>query len=279
VAAALLGLCSLPSPALGGSCLEDVPSGSVSAVARVGAPCLDDRRPGDFRSEFDDVVVLGRAGDFFCTGTLIHPRVVLTARHCLPLDEVRFGPSADRAIGARGVARVVEHPDPAFDIALVVLDREVDTVRPRSLRPAWMSEVPPMGMVRAIGYGADGRSIGAKRALGLAATGWGCDPQRRSRYGCTPEHELLVPGFGGLDTCRGDSGGPLMERDGSGWRLLGVTSRSIAGADRDCGDGGIYTRVDRLEGWIAAELGSMGSGANPGSARRGSEAHGRRGER
>src|SRR5699024_3375862 len=50
------------------------------------------------------------------------------------------------------------------------------------------------------------------------------------------------------DTCRGDSGGPLIYRkDGRAW-LVGITSY---GGER-CASGipGVYTRVNRYLGWI-----------------------------
>jgi endonuclease G len=52
------------------------------------------------------------------------------------------------------------------------------------------------------------------------------------------------------DTCTGDSGGPIYIRDGQDWLLAGATSRATKGSVNNCGDGGVYVRVDRYLDWI-----------------------------
>ncbi|KAI1285987.1 Plasma kallikrein [Halotydeus destructor] len=67
---------------------------------------------------------------------------------------------------------------------------------------------------------------------------------------------MLCAGFkyGGHDTCKGDSGGPLFVKKQERWTLLGVTS---AGS-RCCGmcenDAGIYSRVASYTDWIKGQL-------------------------
>jgi secreted trypsin-like serine protease len=56
------------------------------------------------------------------------------------------------------------------------------------------------------------------------------------------------------DTCRGDSGGPLYISISGKWLLAGVTSRGTDLAQTMCGDGGIYTRVDKYRAWIESEI-------------------------
>ena len=54
----------------------------------------------------------------------------------------------------------------------------------------------------------------------------------------------------GKDTCNGDSGGPAYIRIGNTWKLAGTTSRATEDATHNCGDGGIYGRVDKHREWI-----------------------------
>jgi uncharacterized protein (TIGR03382 family) len=59
----------------------------------------------------------------------------------------------------------------------------------------------------------------------------------------------------GIDTCPGDSGGPLYLTTRHGVFLAGVTSRSYADASVACSEGGIYGRPDKVLDWIEAEAG------------------------
>jgi len=78
-------------------------------------------------------------------------------------------------------------------------------------------------------------------------------------YGCLPDREL-VAGHSGLmlDSCNGDSGGPLYVQGADGqYYLLGATSRGARGGFHKCGDGGIYVRVDLCLDWIRKVTGAQ----------------------
>ena len=65
---------------------------------------------------------------------------------------------------------------------------------------------------------------------------------------------MCAGGNGGADTCKGDSGGPLFGTDPDSGELVlvGITSWG-----RECGDGGVYTRVAKFQDWLCRESGVM----------------------
>ncbi|KFB47000.1 AGAP009844-PA-like protein [Anopheles sinensis] len=61
--------------------------------------------------------------------------------------------------------------------------------------------------------------------------------------------QLCVGGLNGTDSCRGDSGGPLMRRVSNIWYLAGAVSFGA----KVCGTAGlpgVYTNVEKYLGWI-----------------------------
>jgi secreted trypsin-like serine protease len=78
------------------------------------------------------------------------------------------------------------------------------------------------------------------------------DPHHPKRFGCLPGREIVAGQRGlRLDSCKGDSGGPLYIRKTKGeYSLLGATSRGARESFTTCGDGGIYVRVDLCLDWI-----------------------------
>lgn len=76
------------------------------------------------------------------------------------------------------------------------------------------------------------------------------------------ENQLCVGGTAGRDSCRGDSGGPLMVIIDNHWHLAGIVSVGPV----KCGTAGIpgiYTRLGRYLDWVAGriELGANGMGS------------------
>jgi secreted trypsin-like serine protease len=231
------------------------------------APTESDEEPtesaiiGGTRTGAYPAVMLLFAGDLatgagsLCTATVIAPRVLLTAAHCVAADEV--GPDAEFAVftgtdfdaknGRLLTVSSVMH-DPAFDarrleaghdVGAVILASAVGT-RPIAVNRGTDPQTLIGQPVRLVGYGVnDGAhqtGSGVKRVTTTALHG--------------VDAHLLAIGDGDHGTCQGDSGGPAFMSIGGVQTLVGVTSFGEVG----CSRGGYDTRVDRYGAFIDAAL-------------------------
>jgi secreted trypsin-like serine protease len=183
-----------------------------------------------------------------CSGVLVDPGLVLTAAHCIQdgaaAAYVHFGDNhlqSERTVPAACHA----HPEydgqnPAFDIAYCALDEPV-------------VDLPLIPILE--GCEADALQVGQQVELvgfGMANDGLGPGPKRQVTAQITDlSSQVLQIGGGGLDTCFGDSGGPVLVplADGS-WRVGGLTSRGD-----NCGDGGEYVSLPQHVDWIESQSG------------------------
>ena len=216
---------------------------------------------GTETKDFPDCCALGDDRGYYCSGTLIAPNVIVTAEHCAGLTQVYLrGGDVTQTEGAEVIRIVREFTHPEVDLRVLVLEHDAETT-PRSVGRA--SQLDGLTEVTLVGFGTidpDGRfGYGIKRRVEVPVKtfdcGLGSDPKR---YGCLQGREI-VAGHSGLmlDSCKGDSGGPLYIKSDGQYYLLGATSRGARGGFRECGDGGIYVRVDLCLDWIREVTGAQ----------------------
>ena len=214
--------------------------------------------------QFMDCVAVGSDNQWGCTGTLVAPDVVVTAGHCADVaTRVFFGANVTQPGRVVRVKKAVRHPryhkGATNDLLVLVLAEKVTGIPPRALAPKTLVDKATDG--RAVGFGnvdpAGMFGYGVKREVDVPVASPGCKGKvdghdDESAYGCDAGLEF-VAGRPLLerDSCTGDSGGPFYIQDKKkAWLLGGATSRATASSMNNCGDGGIYVRVDRYRAWI-----------------------------
>ena len=218
---------------------------------------------GKIIKNFPDCCAVGQESNYYCSGTLIHPRIVVTARHCRQITHV-FAGWHDVLESHKGqtipVAKKYFHTNQFIDLQILVLTKAVQRISPRSIAPESKIGNPTEAFVAGFGYvhPIEDKRHGVKRLAKVPIQTIDCADRTRARdLGCRVDVEI-VAGHLGLrmdekGTCEGDSGGPLYIKDPSrnNYYLLGVTSRATKGRKvGKCGDGCIYSRVDLHLDWI-----------------------------
>ncbi|KAL2729018.1 serine proteinase stubble-like [Vespula squamosa] len=224
--------------------------------------------------EWPWISALFNAGRQFCGGSLIDNKHVLTAAHCVVnmnswdvarltvrLGDYNIKTNSEIRHVERRVKRVVRHR--GFnsrtlynDVAILTLSEPVEFTE--EIRPICL----PSGSKLYVGMTATVIGWGSLRESGpqpailqeVSIPVWS-NSECKFKYGSAAPggivDSFLCAGRAAMDSCSGDSGGPLMVNDGR-WTQVGIVSWGIG-----CGKGqypGVYTRVSHFLPWIYKNL-------------------------
>ncbi|XP_053687917.1 polyserase-2-like [Sabethes cyaneus] len=236
-----------------------------------------------FRGEFQHMAAIGwttaEGVKYLCGGALITSNFVLTAAHCAvngdgkEPDTVRLGDtdlnsSVDDEFAQQiKIRRFQKHPQyrPSkkyFDIALIELERPAESSEAVCSACLWLEKDVPPEILSAVGFGALG--FGEKLSPTLQKVKLAtfnnseCIHRIPLSTRTLPKGllaEQFCAGSETMDTCEGDSGGPIQTERADVNNLQIPLIVGVVSFGTPCTEGstGVYTRVASYRQWIENE--------------------------
>jgi len=265
----------------------------VDFIPEVGAQIVGGTQadPGEY--PWHVALVGGASTDFywgpgyqFCSGSLITPRWVLTAGHCVTETNGSVSPASSIDVVA-GIWDL-EYPAPGYQRRDVI-----QIIRHASYNDYWLyNDIALLKLASPITIGGSGETrtaiiplvpstIGSLTGEIAWVSGWG-DTETTDYYGtgyppilrevdlpilansvCNDinhwygeiTNNMLCAGYdaGGKNACAGDSGGPLVVQNAGQWQLAGI----VSWGSQVCSAPylpGVYTRVSQYVSWVNSYL-------------------------